>query len=235
MKKKLPVLLSEKSSNKKLGKKIAATYASVEATCPSTCKLKNNGCYAQLGFVGIYNSRLTKAAKKGRYNSLEISKMEAKLIDESFKGGAVPGTSLRLHVSGDVRTQNGVRHLAAAARRFKARGGNKVWTYSHAWKKLPKPLWDGISVLASVDSTKEAAEALAAGYAPAFVVSEFESEKAYMVDGIKGIPCPEQTRGVPCEDCGLCMNADLLAKNQSMILFAIHGARKDKFKLNVVR
>jgi hypothetical protein len=231
-----PISLTEKSSNKKLGDNVAATYAPIEQTCPSSCQLKNDGCYAQMGFVGIQNARLTRNARKGSLNATALAKLEAKLIDESFKGKQLKKkTPLRLHVSGDVKTKTGVKYLSASARRYIARGGGKVWTYSHAWSKLPKSLWNGISVLASCDTIREAKEALKAGYAPAMVVPEFESEKAYMIEGIKGIPCPEQTRGVTCQNCGLCMNADKLVQQNSMILFAVHGARSEKFKLKVMK
>lgn len=230
--KKLPVTFVEKSQNGKLGK-VAATYASIEATCPSSCKLKNAGCYAQLGFVGIQNARLTRA--KRSYTPTEIAKIEADLIDKSFNRKSIPGTVLRLHVSGDVTTKTGVKFLASASSRYQKRGGGKVWTYSHAWKKLPRKHWGNISVLASVDSIQEAKEAIAAGYAPAMAVPKFQSEKAYEIDGIKFIPCPAQTKDdVTCSSCKLCMKSDFLEASKAGILFEAHGSSKNKIKLRVV-
>lgn len=230
---KLPVTLTENSKNSKLGKNVAATYASIEATCPSSCKLKNKGCYAQLGFVGIQNARLTRQRRS--YTPTEIAKQEAKLIESSFKGKAVPGVVLRLHVSGDVTTRTGVKLLAKASDNYRKRGGGKVWTYSHAWKKIPRKNWGDISAMASCDTLDEAKEAMKAGYAPAMVVPSFESSKAYMIGGIKFIPCPNQTTDVTCEKCKLCMRSELLNSKNSGILFAAHGARKNKIKLNVVQ
>jgi hypothetical protein len=229
----IPVAFVEKSKNSKLGEKVAATYASIEATCPSSCKLKNAGCYAQSGFVGIQNARLTRARRS--YTPTQIAKIEAGLIDSSFKGRAVPGTSLRLHVSGDTTTKTGVKALASASSRYRMRGGGKVWTYSHAWKKLPRKHWGEISVLASVDSIAEAHEAIAAGYAPVMAVPKFQSDKAYEIDGIKFIPCPAQTKDdVTCSSCKLCMNAKYLESAKAGILFEAHGASKSKIKLRVI-
>jgi hypothetical protein len=53
---------------------------------------------------------------------------------------------------------------------------------------------------------REAREAMAAGYAAAVVVTAFEQESAYQIDGMTVVPCPYQTRGVRCRDCGLCQD-----------------------------
>lgn len=232
---KLPVILVEKSQNKKLGDNVATTYASIKGTCPDSCELKNKTCYAETGFVGMHVARLDK--KVGKYNATAIARLEAILIDNSFRGAKIKNaTPLRLHVAGDVRTRKGVTYLANAAKRYLARGGGKVWTYSHAWRNLPRKLWGQISVLASVDSVEQANEAVTAGYAPAIVVDKFPSDKAFKLDGsdTKWIPCPEMTFGTPCADCGLCLNVEKLENQNAGIAFAVHGSRKHKFSLTVL-
>lgn len=233
----LPVTFVKESKNRKLGERVSATYSSIKGTCPDTCELKGTTCYAETGYVGIQVARLDKALKKLPWDATKIARQEAKLIDESFKGGEVDGRALRLHVAGDVRTQKGVKYLANAAMRWQARGGDKVWTYSHAWRKLPRKLWKSISVLASVDSVKEANEAVKAGYAPAIVVDHFDGDKAFKIKGsnIKWIPCPNQTRDVSCADCGLCLNEHKLTAQKAGIAFSVHGSRKSKFKLTVIK
>jgi hypothetical protein len=231
-----PISFVERSSNVKIGKSVSATYAPIKQTCPESCKLRDTACYAQVGNVGGINARISRNAAEQKLSATRIAELEAEEIDKSFKGGKIVGNGgLRLHVSGDVRTQRGVGYLSRAAQRFQARGGGKVWTYTHAWSKLPRHLWKGISVLASCDTIQEARAALRAGYAPAMVVAEFEQDSSYLIDGIRGIPCPAQTRDTTCEACKLCMNADRLASQDSMILFAVHGVRAKKFKLNVLQ
>lgn len=228
------------SGNTKImgSKKVDATYASIKHTCPSTCPLKDEGCYAQNSFVGMINHRNENRAKGETV--LDVARSEAKAIDDSYNGGPVPtGRDLRLHVAGDSRTLAGTRILNKAVGRWKKRGGGLCWSYTHAWKNVPREEWTNVSMLASVTDTSEVAEARANGYAPAIVVPEHPSERAFQMDGsnTKWIPCPAQTRDVGCSDCRLCFNADRLHDGGFGIAFAVHGARKETAKrhLKVVK
>jgi hypothetical protein len=146
---------------------------------------------------------------------------------------------MRLHVAGDSRTLAGTRVINKAVGRWKTRGGGDCWSYTHAWQHVPREEWSNVSMLASVSNTAEVAEAKERGYAPAIVVPEHPSEKAYKLEGsdVKWIPCPAQTRGVGCSDCRLCFNADRLFEGGFGISFAVHGIRKDNLKrhLTVVK
>jgi hypothetical protein len=182
-------------------------------------------------YVGMVSRRLDKRAKKS--STLQLARAEAKTIDQSYRGGKVPaGRDLRLHVSGDSKTIKGTKLLASAIKRWKKRGGNVAYSYTHAWRTVPRNEWKDISVLASVDSIKQVSAARKQGYAPALVVSEHISEKAYKVKGSKTtfIPCPSQTKDVPCVKCRLCFNADRLYKDNMGIAFAAHGIHKNEIK-----
>lgn len=233
------IYVSDSGNRKIMGsKKADATYVSIKASCPKDCPLMGEGCYAELGYVGITSHRLDDEAKG--FSPLQAARAEAKVIDESYKGGAVPtGRDLRIHVAGDSRTLMGTRLINKAVGRWKARGGGSVWTYTHAWKHVPREEWSNVSILASVNHVNEVEAARAQGYAPAIVVPEHPSEKAFQLDGCdtKFIPCPAQTRGVGCTDCRLCFNADRLHEGNFGIAFAVHGVMKDKMKrhLNVVK
>src|SRR5262249_30218679 len=152
--------------------------------------------------------RLNRSALRG---AVRIAQAEAKAID------ALTGDRLlRLHVVGDARTAAAARTLGAAARCYAARGnaprhGRKVWTYTHAWRAVPPASWGAaVSVLASVEPVHDARDAMARGYAAAVVVAAFERPSAYPIDGVTVIPCPNQTRGVSCRDCGLCRDDERL-------------------------
>lgn len=221
------------SSNKKLSKfhKVDATYASIQKTCPSTCKLKGEGCYAELGPTGIHAGRLDKESKG--LTALQLARAEAKEIDSSYRGKKFPkGRNLRLHVAGDCRIPSGVRLINSAIGRWKKRGGGTAWSYTHAWDKVLREEWSNVSMLASVDSIKEVGYARQNGYAPAIVVEEHKSERAYTLKGsdVKWIPCPAQTRGVGCVECQLCLKADRLFEENKGIAFAVHGAKKNNIK-----
>lgn len=228
------------SQNGKLaGKnKVDATYVSIKASCPKSCPLMGEGCYAQLGNVGIHVARLDLEADG--FSPLQAARSEAKAIDSSYKGGAIPiNRDLRVHVAGDSRTLAGTRLINNAVGRWKDRGGRDCWSYTHAWQHVPREEWSNVSMLASVSNVTEAAQARELGYAPSIVVDEHLSDKAYTLgdSDTKWIPCPAQTRGVGCSDCRLCFDADRLHEGNFGIAFAVHGVRKTslKRKLNVIQ
>jgi hypothetical protein len=210
----------ETSTNGKLGP-VSATYAS-QASCLRSCPWYNNGCYAERGMVAWQTRRLNRSAVRG---ALRIALAEARAIDR-LTGDRL----LRLHVVGDARTDAAAHELGAAAERYSRRGniprgGRKVWTYTHAWRTVARESWgDAVSVLASVETVREAREAMAKGYAAALVVSAFEREGAYPIDGTTVVPCPNQTRAVTCRDCGLCRDDERLRSAGLVIAFQAHGA-----------
>jgi hypothetical protein len=159
--------------------------------------------------------------------ALEAARAEAAAIDAAWGGKSVPNVALRVHVSGDAATEEAAREIAAAVRRRSRRGGGSAWTYTHAWMHVPRSAWDGVSVLASVDSLADVDAARAQGYAPALVVAEHPADgRAYRDEaGRTWIPCPEQTRGTPCTECRLCWSADALFARNAGIAFAAHGQR----------
>ncbi len=208
------------SKNVKIGD-VDATYASVASTCPSTCSLKDKGCYAQQGNVGIYANRLEKTS------AIVAATAEAKAIDASYRGGSVPERNVRIHVSGDSKTIVGTKRIAAAVKRWKARGGKAAWTYTHAHSRVHRKHWGSVSVLASLDNISQIAAARQQGYAPAIIVNKFDGAKAFMLEGVKFIPCPAQTKdNVTCTSCKLCWDSDRLYKSNMGIAFAAHGVQK---------
>lgn len=230
------IYVQDSGNTKIMGsEKVDATYASIRHTCPDSCELKDKGCYAQTSFVGMINHRMNRRARQG--SPLDLARAEAQAIDDSYNGGEVPkGRALRIHVAGDSRTWKGTALISAAILRWKKRGGGDVWSYTHAWAHVPRHFWRGVSVLASVDTVEQVSAAREQGYAPALVVSEHPSEKAYTLPGsdIKWIPCPNQTKPggkeIGCSDCRLCFNDKRLFEGNYGIAFAAHGIKKDNVK-----
>lgn len=225
----------EDSKNKKISgrRRADATYVPVKQTCPKSCKLMDNGCYAKLSYVGIVNSRLTK--KADNLSPVKVARLEAQAIDNAYSGGPIPEyRDLRIHVSGDSRTIIGTKIINAAVGRWKNRGGDSAFGYTHAWKHVPRNTWSNVSMLASVDSIKDVTSARKNGYAPAIVVPEFPSKRAFKLkdSDTTWIPCPAELKkeNIACADCRLCMKAEWLFSTNRGIAFAAHGVQKDKVK-----
>lgn len=226
------------SKNRKLSNnngKIDVTYSSIKKTCSKDCKLNSDGgCYAKLSYVGIVNARITKEAED--LSALEVARQEAKAIDNAYDGGEVPpNTTLRLHVAGDSKTVKGSKLINSASGRFKKRGAKSVYSYTHSWKNVPAKVWSNVSMLASIDSVKEAKHAKKMGYACAIVVPEHTTKKVFKLKGsdINWIPCPAQTfkdKDVTCLSCKLCMKSDYLFNTNHGIAFAAHGVSANKIK-----
>lgn len=211
-----------------------STYVSIDATCPDSCKFKRakdgtpGGCYVDAGKTVFTIKRLDQ--ESGTSSGDEVIVAEADLIDSAFKtempqDGARGGRDLRLHVGGDVASEDSTRFLADAITRWKKRGGGAVWTFTHRWAEIPREAFGAISVLASVEDPRDIPRARVRGYAPALVVTSHLSHLAKPVNGTRIIPCPAETRGTTCVECRLCLDDGLYSRNAG-VSFALHGVHK---------
>jgi hypothetical protein len=223
----------------------SSTYTSIEATCSDGCPFKRQGddrrgCFADAGFSRMTSKRLDRGALGLR--ALDVIRQEAQAIDLAFGGRRVPqdgargGRDLRLHVGGDVGTTAGARLLAEAAKRWRARGGGTVWSYTHAWREVARAAWGpAISVLASIERPEDARAARRRGYAAAIVVPMFpEGARAFSYRGLKIVPCPAETGDATCIECRLCLDRDLLGLGVA-IGFEVHGKDEKRAREQLVQ
>lgn len=220
----------EESANQKIGP-VSATMAS-QASCSSECPFLGSGCYANGGNQGIHTSRLNQSSV---IDPVKIAECEAAAIDTLT--GARP---LRLHVVGDVTTDETAKIIAEAARTYRRRGARvhepehgpaAVWTYTHSWRQISRRSFGLISALASCETTAQVRKARGKGYATSIVVDRFERPTAYVKDGIKIVPCPQQTgKSQNCTTCRLCWNDWSLRETGVTIGFEAHG-----MQANIVR
>lgn len=231
----------QQSKNAKIGGEASngldAIYLAIRQSCPSECPFKpvdeNHGCWATVGRVGMLNSKLEKEA--AGMDKRALGREVAKAIDASWPRGVREGQMLRLPVAGDFSVKSAVAPVVSAFERWKKRGGQGAWGYTHAWRRVERKAWKGVSMLASVETVAEAKAARRRGFAPARVVSEFPNgDRAWVEGGIKFIPCPEQTRGVTCDKCRLCFDDKKLSERKSAIAFRAHSLVK-KRTLNVLQ
>jgi hypothetical protein len=210
------------SKNSKVGD-VAATYAPISKTCPASCPLRDNGCYAQGGNVG-FKVRRTEEYSDG-LNGDTVATLEGDEIAD-LATYAPLGHALRIHVSGDATSDFRASQMARGARSWPGR----VWSYTHAWRDVQRDSWGKVSILASCETVADVVRANRRGYASALVVAEHPKDgRAFTTaDGVKVIPCPAQTRDVKCTDCRLCWNDKLLLSQAACISFAAHGATKKR-------
>jgi hypothetical protein len=218
------MLLTLNSGNEKLGKGCATTYAPIRNTCPTSCPLMGGGCYAQAGHTAIHLARLEGSL--AGVGPEVMAELEASEIRDAVASGKVPqGTPLRLHTFGDCRTPEAAKRLGEACRLWPG----PVWTYTHAWRDVPRAAWGdapNLSVVASLDSVDDVHAANLAGYdMTSLVVAKHTGPKAYAADGTRVVPCPNQTLGKTCRECRLCFGEHAMT-----IAFEAHGAGAGKAK-----
>jgi len=216
------------SGNQKIGD--AATTYVEQRSCPSTCPFfDGGGCYAEEGRLGkVITAPLNRAAAEVTATPEDIARFEAAQID-GLK--VVPAQPLRLHTVGDCKTDEAATIVAAAARKYGARGGGPVWTYTHAWRDVSRESWGEVHVLASCETADDIRMADERGYATSIVVEAFDKSSRYPRDGRTLLPCPAQTKpGVTCASCRLCMNTTRLRDEGLTIAFSIHGTELTKHR-----
>lgn len=233
---KLAVLTEELDKNGRrrpvpLAPFVAATYVSIESTCPTDCFFRDNGCYPQTGYTAWLLKKLD--ADSADLGGRRVIQHEAELLEEVMlpRDGARGGRDIRLHVSGDVVEPISTQRLGRGAERWLALGGGRPWTYTHRWRSHRPEHFGPIGVLASCDTELDVAQAVDEGWVPAVVVPEFPSERTFRMAGHRFIPCPAQTRKVPCVLCRLCLDPEKLRRSGRGIAFAVHGRHAKKIHL----
>ena len=224
----------------------SATYVSIAATCPDSCSFKDNGCYVQTDrFMSKAVRRLDVEAEA--LDGFEVALNEISLINGAFPGrtggrprmpggqipqdGARGGRDLRMRIGGDVPTAGAAALLGESATGWRARGGGRVWGFTHRWDSIARAAFGpDLSMLASVETPADAKRAMRRGYAPAIVVDHFTTERVFKVAGVPFIPCPNETRGRTCVECRLCLDDHALIARGMGIAFAAHGKQASKIR-----
>ena len=201
------------SHNGKLGR-MSATYAA-QTTCPDTCAFRNSGCYAEGGALRFSTNQRNDSA--AGMSAIDIAWLERDGII-ALATGKGPHLPLRVHVVGDSVGESAAI-VGGAMVTYESLTGQPAYTYTHGFRETPRGLWGAARVLASCESEADARDAVSRGYHVALVVAEHASDRAYHVEGVGTVvPCPSQTRGKQCADCGLCYG-----KRAVHVAFAVHG------------
>ena len=216
------VRFTKVSSNAKTGP--IAVSMTESKSCPDSCQLKTNGCYAKTSFVGIQWRQLDKGT-----HGIEWQDFISELSSLPY------GSIFRHNVAGDLPHENGmilgdkIKDLVQALKR------KTGFTYTHHVMNhenqaiVKYACAHGFTVNASCDNLTQVDLMMALGLPVATILPEVSEKLTYTPAGNKVVTCPATYNDkVQCSNCGsgkpLCSRAD---RNYA-IGFPVHGAGKKK-------
>jgi hypothetical protein len=191
-------------------------------TCPDSCPLKANGCYANGGPLLRHWNEVSKGNRGKDWNGF-INDVKSLPIGWKFRysqAGDLPGENEKI----DEKKLNELS-LAIKSRNLIA------WTYTHKpltksnLNAIRKANLNGFVVNASADNLKEA-DLFKEKKIPVVVVLPKDSpDTVYTPNGNKVVVCPNQRNEKSnCSNCLLCAKG-----NRSVIIgFRAHGNGKNK-------
>jgi len=203
---------------------IFKTY-SHKKTCPDSCALKNNGCYAENFHVNLHWSKITDGQRGIDWQSLidQISILPARTLwRHNIAGDLIPLATDGERIDGDKLAQ-----LTTASAKRNKRG----FTYTHYplsaanVSELRQANKRGFTVNASTNNTAEAIAAYKTHKLPTVTVLPTDAPNVETIDGVKIVACPaDKSKRVNCGNCAANMCAN---PNRDFIIgFRAHGTKK---------
>jgi hypothetical protein len=216
------IAFTKKSSNKKVGP-IPVTTSSKDS-CPPSCPLLNNGCYASAGFhTNMHWNKVTSGERGTPIGGLCTTIAALK-----------PDTLWRHNVAGDLIGTDDIIAVDELEQLVNANRGRRGFTYTHyplhKSTNLHMVTWANDCGFTVNVSTNTVAEALATQEATGLpVVTIVPPEFWAEGDRREGVlRCPAETRDeVTCKSCQLCQRGD----RKDIIGFTVHGTSSKKAQL----
>ncbi|RKZ12595.1 hypothetical protein DRQ50_11710 [bacterium] len=210
------VRLTEISHNKKTGPMPVSTTE--EKSCPLSCPLKGQGCYAEYG-PGLWHWR--KVKDSGVPWGDFVSRVRR-----------LPKLQLWRHnQAGDLPSEDGVsideEKLTSLVNANKRKRG---FTYTHYTDEASLPIVkkandSGFTINLSANNYDEVDRLIGKGSPVVTIMEEGASKVEFTAGNNKVVPCPHSTgKAVNCMHCGLCQIAD----RDYVIGFPAHGIGKRK-------
>lgn len=196
---------------------------SSKETCPTSCPLKNNGCYASQGPLNIHWNKVTTGERGYDW---------ATFLKEVRK---IPRHSLfRINQAGDLVGSNDVIDNEALKELTNASKHCRPFTYTHYpltisnIHSLTIANDNGLTINVSTNSISEVDTAMATGLPVVTVLPHDHdvSVRTLMTDGgNKVLVCPASLgKSITCASCGLCQKRT----RSYAIGFISHGLMKKK-------
>ena len=218
--------LTKKSSNAKTGPIAVSTTS--KNSCPATCPLKGNGCYAESGPLLLHWNKVSDGSRGLTIDGFIDA---IKSLPE--------GSCFRHNQAGDLPHYSGFINYkelesitdACAERKLTA------WTYthhkvdnSHNVEVIQKANNDGLTVNVSAHSQQHAVEVYRQGLPAVCIVPKDTKVNSWCTDGVKFVVCPAQTKAnKTCAECKLCANAD----RTCVVAFKAHGTQAKKVESTI--
>ena len=210
------------SKNRKMGP--IPISASPQTSCPRSCLLRGNGCYAEHGPLGWQWNRLSSGATGISW--------------KAFLGAirSLPRHELWRHnVAGDLPGHGEKINIPMLTELVKANRGKRGFTYTHKHAS-PRNLAairdanrQGFTINLSANTLTEADELARKKAGPVVVILQTDAASNNNLErtpeGRRVIVCPESYgQGVRCINCGLCADPT----RTSIIGFPAHGPASRK-------
>jgi hypothetical protein len=213
------------SSNSKTGA-IPVTVSN-RKTCPSSCPLLKNGCYAEGYYTQLHWDKVTNGERGVNWNDFinSIKSLPKKVL-------------WRHNVSGDLVGDNNIINSQALKDLVQANKNKSGFTYTHYPMDNDSNIQavkmannGGFTVNLSANNLQQADDYKALNIAPVVVVVAEDCDKvSYTEKGNKIVVCPAQTSDkVTCSSCGLCQKSD----RDYIIGFRVHGTYTKKAKVSL--
>lgn len=213
--------LTPMSSNSKMGFGVAVS-TSDKGTCPDSCPLKANGCYANGGPLLRHWNEVSKGNRGNDWNGFinAVRSLPKKWKFRHNQAGDLPGENEQI----DSEKLN---QLALAVK------SNELiaWTYTHKPLNeknliaIKKANQNGFTINASADNLKEADLFKNQGIPVVVVLPKDSPDTVHTPNGHKVVVCPAQRNEKSnCSNCLLCQKS-----NRSVIVgFKAHGNGRNK-------
>lgn len=211
------------SGNSKTGP--IPTSMSASSTCPDSCGLKDNGCYAKYGMVGMHWRKTDKGENVKSWNEFCA---EIKALPK--------GTLWRHNVAGDLPfvSLNSGQNISHAMMfsLIDANKGKQGFTYTHHDMAIePNRMivstanYQGFTVNLSADTMAQADKLKSLNIGPVVCIMPEDAEKiTHTPNGNTVILCPATYNdSVNCANCGICAT-----QRKAIIGFPVHGSGRKK-------
>jgi len=209
------VSFSLRSNNRKTGP--IPVSMTDRASCPTSCALHENGCYAEQHWTRVHWDNVAKTGMSWKMFCEEIALLP-------------PGTLWRHNEAGDLPGKGDELDFQALAALVLANRGRRGFSFTHKnslasdWRAIDSANRNGFTINLSADSLVEADYLASLRVGPVAVTVEHDAPLRLKTPaGRRVVICPAQTEAhLTCLTCQLCA----MPKRKAIVGFRAHGTHR---------